>query len=319
VAEPGIRTYLANLPNPSSDDASAKDIRRYNYTKSLLEKVELLARELPEGGWVYDGYKYDDVIFRPIKTARYGDQLLWNHGRKFLCMSATILSADLMVEELGICYTHNRPYTTIEVPSNYPVENRPIHVAPVANMVYKEKLTAWPSMIAGLRGVLNLHPDERILVHCVSYELARYLVAGVKDANRPIITYYGSAHKAKALRDYAATHNSVMIAASMDRGIDLPDDMCRVQVVAKIPWPNTADKRINARMYSKGGSAWYAMHAVRTLIQMTGRGIRSPEDHAETYILDAQFGENLYKHEYLFPKWWKEALNWRFNKRKLVR
>jgi Rad3-related DNA helicase len=105
----------------------------------------------------------------------------------------------------------------------------------------------------------------------------------------------------------------------MDRGIDLPDDLCRVQVVAKIPYPNIKDRRINARMRSKGGSVWYRMQTIRSLVQMTGRGVRSETDRAVTYILDQQFGINLWRQgRFLFPSWWSEALNFRMTKRHLI-
>jgi Rad3-related DNA helicase len=240
-------------------------------------------------------------------------------GAKFLLMSASLLSDDLMVEELGICYDKTRQHTLIDLPSTFPVENRPIHVAPIANMSFKNKAVAWPQMAEGIRGVMRLHPDERILVHCVSYDLSKYLEAQLQDSTRPIITYLSAAHRESALSRYKKHPNSVMLAASMDRGIDLPHDECRVQVIAKVPYPNTSDKRIAARMHSKGGQAWYKMQTVRTIIQMTGRGVRSKDDHATTYILDGQFASNLYSNgEHLFPKWWKDALNWRFNKRKLT-
>jgi Rad3-related DNA helicase len=46
---------------------------------------------------------------------------------------------------------------------------------------------------------------------------------------------------------------------------------------------------------------------------MVGRGIRGPDDHAETYIVDGQFGSNVWhKSKHLFPNWWVDAVNWRF-------
>jgi len=190
-------------------------------------------------------------------------------------------------------------------------------------MSYKNKEQAWPDMLRGVAAVLDRHPSDRILVHTVSYELARYLKLGLKEGQwfgrRPIITYDSSKEKDDALRRYSATPNAVLLAASMDRGIDLPDDLCRVQVVAKIPFPNIKDKRINARMYSKNGRIWYRMQTIRTLIQMTGRGVRSETDHAVTYILDAAFTDNLWKSRHLFPDWWVEALSFRINKRHLIK
>jgi Rad3-related DNA helicase len=313
-AIPKVRAYLGTLP--PSGMGSLEQTRERDKVNELLSRLRVLAAELarPNPGWIYDGYDDGHAIFRPIRVGKFGNELLWPHANKFLLMSATVLSADLMADELG--YTGR--YELVDVPSNFPVENRKIHVVPFANMAWKNREQAWPRMVVGVAGVIHRHPGERVLVHTVSYELARYLNANLPaHTDRPLFTYLDSRGKADALAAYKDKPDSVLLAPSMDRGIDLPDDLCRVQVVAKIPYPNVKDRRISARMHASGGRGWYALQTIRTLIQMTGRGVRSKDDHATTYILDEQFTSNLRKNDYLFPKWWSDALNYRFSPRKL--
>lgn len=317
-AIPKVRAYFKSLPDPNDPTTDLTMLRERDSIGELLSRLRQLEIELPDGGWIYDGYDKGDAIFRPIRVGKYGQQILWPHANKFLLMSATILSADLMAEELGLTGS----YTLVDIPSNFPVENRKINVVPVADMSFKNREQAWPAMVRGVAGVLDRHPDERILVHTVSYELAKYIKAGLKDdmlfGRRPILTYDNSREKADILNQYKNTPGAVLVAASMDRGIDLPDDLCRVQVVAKIPFPNIKDKRISARMHSVGGRGWYNVQTIRTLIQMTGRGVRSAEDWATTYILDSQFQSNIMGAQYLLPTWWKEALNYRLSPRRLM-
>lgn len=312
-ALPKTRKYLASLPDPHARTTSADSIKEHGQISELLQRLINLEKELPLGGWIYDGYDKGDCVFRPIKVGRYGNDLLWPHARKFLLMSATILSADLMAEELGLTGS----YQLIDIPSNFPVENRQVHVVPIADMTFKNKEQSWPKMAEGVRAVANKHSDERILIHTVSYDLAQYLCDAL-DSSRAII-YRDSRSKQDALTQYKQSRNGILFAASMDRGIDLPDDLCRVQVVAKIPYPNTKDKRISARMHSSGGKGWYNLQTIRKLIQMTGRGVRSETDWATTYILDSQFNSNIGKADYLFPQWWKDALNYRMSPNKLLR
>jgi Rad3-related DNA helicase len=48
-------------------------------------------------------------------------------------------------------------------------------------------------------------------------------------------------------------------------------------------------------------------------VQMTGRAVRSKDDWCVSYILDAQFPNNLWKKaSSLFPDWWSESLDWEF-------
>jgi len=95
----------------------------------------------------------------------------------------------------------------------------------------------------------------------------------------------------------------------MTEGVDLPDDQCRVIIIAKIPWPSLASKQISARLHSsKDGQHWYAHRTVSTLIQASGRAQRSPEDFCEVYILDAQFTRLYNDNRALFPEWWRKSL-----------
>jgi Rad3-related DNA helicase len=99
----------------------------------------------------------------------------------------------------------------------------------------------------------------------------------------------------------------------MSRGVDFDGDKCRVQVVAKCPFPNLGDKKISARMHLPGGDLWYQVQTVRSMVQMTGRAVRGPDDWATTYILDKQFAVNVYRKSLrLFPRWWRDAVDTRF-------
>ena len=62
-------------------------------------------------------------------------------------------------------------------------------------------------------------------------------------------------------------------------------------------------------MHTKGGSGWYQTLTIRSLVQMTGRAMRSKDDWCETFILDKQFSDNiLSRSKRLLPDWWQEAI-----------
>lgn len=322
-AIPRVRDYLDGLT--PLHRAKGKEIREYKSTATLLDNLRMLEGELGVGNWIYDGYDTGQVIFRPIRVGKYGKSLLWPHGKRFLLMTATAISPELMLEEIG----WDEEFEVVSVPNLFPVKSRPVHITPVSDMSFKEKIRtdgeSWDEMVEGVRAVLNRHPNERILVHTVSYDLARHIKDGLKrnpspptdQSNRPIITYTASREKADALQNYKSHSNSVLIASSMDRGVDLPGDWCRVQVVAKISFLPIKDRRVSARMYSKGGMAWYRMHAIRALIQACGRAMRSKDDWCITYVLDSQFKSNLWKSDHLFPRWYTDAVDFSVSKRTL--
>lgn len=200
------------------------------------------------------------------------------------------------------------PYTSVLVPSTFSPALRPIYLYPIADMTYKNKEASYPTILNGIKAIGDRNPDSRILVHTVSYDLTRYLSQGM-GSNR-IVSYTSSNERQRAIDLYLATDNAIFLAPSLDRGIDLPDDDCRAIVIAKVPYLNLGDKQISARLHSRNGQLWYSVGAVRTMVQMSGRGMRHEEDYCETYILDRQFIGLWKKNKSLFPKWWSDALVW---------
>lgn len=202
-------------------------------------------------------------------------------------------------------------YSTTIVPSTFPPDLRPIYIYPIAELSFKTKETAYPIILSGLETIIRNHMDDRILVHTVSFAFTDYLHNNASDHVRPrMVSYRSSQQRQRAIDTYLYTPTTVLLAPSLDRGIDFPGNDCRAIVVAKIPYPQLNDKQISARLHSRGGQLWYTVQAVRSLVQMTGRGMRSANDFCETYILDRAFISLWRKYKHLFPTWWRDALIW---------
>jgi ATP-dependent DNA helicase DinG len=204
------------------------------------------------------------------------------------------------------------PYAFVRSPSTFPPQSRPIYVYPIAEVKRANNESAYPILARGVDEVAKKHPDSRILVHTVSYDLARYLVANCeKHAKQRAISYESAKDRQRAIDRYLNSPRSILIASSLDRGIDLPADDCRAIVVCKVPFPNLGDKQISARLHSPRGQLWYNVKTVRSIVQSTGRGMRSADDYCESYILDKQFITMIWKkNRNLIPSWWAEALIW---------
>lgn len=295
-AQPKIRLKLKNMRGYTDDP---KDVRLKTTLNRLLAKLETVSLD---DDWVYTGYDSGYITFKPIKVDKAAPEVLWNLGKSWLLMSATIISAQQMAEDLGL---DDSEWALVEVGSTFAPENRPIYVEPVANMTAKTKETAWPAALKRIKEILDWH-DERILIHTVSYKLAQYIASGIGER---AITYRDSQERESALAEFRSSLSGVLVAPSFERGIDLPYDECRVVIVAKVPFPYLGDKQISKRLYARGGKGWYAMSTVRALVQMTGRAMRHEDDKCEIYIIDSQFVSSIWKKsKRLLPDWWKEAL-----------
>jgi Rad3-related DNA helicase len=56
---------------------------------------------------------------------------------------------------------------------------------------------------------------------------------------------------------------------------------------------------------------WYQLKTALTLIQATGRPVRSVEDWVITVTLDSAFERFLIKNQDILPEWWKAAIEFK--------
>jgi Rad3-related DNA helicase len=314
-------TVAAQLRQLSFSDPDPKLIRerrllaegaeRYKNLVKLRVTSEGVSGAVVEGGWVLTGYEgegdYDKahLTFKPVRVDEIAQEKLWGHAKRWLLMSATLVSPEQMAADLGLA---EGEWAVVEMESGFPVWRRPIYYQPAADMSFKERDVAWPKMAAAVRQVIDDHPGVRVLVHTVSYRLTTYLAERLRGMGRPIVTYGDSKGRDAALAEFLGEPDSVLLAPSFERGIDLPHDDCRLIVIAQLPYPYLKDKQVSARMHGKGGQVWYVVQTIRAVCQMTGRGMRSADDRCDSVILDARFGRMWREWKRLFPKWWRQAV-----------
>jgi ATP-dependent DNA helicase DinG len=333
-----LTEFSAKLEDELNDMVRTLDPQSYNTVKYAAADAVRMSVELrndmdrgdddeDKGTWLRD-YDYSKesnpdpgLILKPVKVNQHGVRNLWRHGQQWLVMSATIISGDEMSQSLGVV----GDYATVEVPMTFPVENRPIILAPVADITYKNMANGILDLAHAIRVACEKHEGDRIMVHTVSYKLARDLEDELKRgvdrlSGRKIVTYTEGRGRERALEEYKRIPGAVMLAPSMARGIDLPDDLCRVQIIAKCPYPALGDKQIAARLHSPGGQLWYTVKTIRDIVQMTGRAVRHEDDWAVTYIFDQSFGKNLWSRwKRLFPEWWRESVDTKTDVREFIR
>ena len=295
----------------------ASDVRvRRDATNAarLAAKCAQVARVYGDGGWVRD-YRGSSraVVLKPVTVDEVADGYVWRHvgdgGEGWvLAMSATVLSADEWAGSCGV-----EEYGVVKVDSPFPVENRPVLFTPLGDM----KRATWerdmPKVVAGVKEILDTHADDAVLIHATSYQVARELVAGIKaTTGRDVMTHTDARGRDDALDAYVKAAGRggapVIVSPSLDRGVDLPGELCRVQVIAKVPFPNMGDRQISERLHQPGGQIWYTANTARTIVQMTGRGVRGVDDWAVTYVTDRQFSRWLKQAKVMLPDWWLDGV-----------
>lgn len=86
-----------------NDAGDVKKIRWRGQLKRLRDQAQHVAESLAEDetNWVRDNSK-DPLVLKPVNVAPYAAEALWAHGKRWLLMSATVISADQMVRDLGV-------------------------------------------------------------------------------------------------------------------------------------------------------------------------------------------------------------------------
>ena len=111
--------------------------------------------------------------------------------------------------------------------------------------------------------------------------------------------YEGSKQKGVMLELFKKKDDAVLMGPSLLEGLDLKDDISRFQIFFKVPYPHLGNPLIKAKMQTS--NEWYDWKTGISIMQGVGRSVRSEDDWAITYILDACFRSLINKQGFFPP------------------
>jgi Rad3-related DNA helicase len=79
-------------------------------------------------------------------------------------------------------------------------------------------------------------------------------------------------------------NDKILVGPSLIEGLSFDDDLCRFQIIMKVPYPSLADKFVKAK--KDINPAWYSNTTAISILQGVGRGIRNENDWCVTFIFD---------------------------------
>lgn len=247
---------------------------------------------------------YDGFRSMPLFADGLFQRFVAPLGKKILVMSATLPPAETMAASFGWA---KGDYASLDVPSPFAVENRPIYYKPVAALNYKNMEQNLPKIAKAIERILKAYPDSKGIVHCHSFKLGSSLYDLC-----PTLRKRGILHKPNMDRDAllenhcSSTKPTVLISPSMTEGVDLHDDLGRFAIIPKVPYPNMGDSWVKARM--EADPVWFNFTVIKTIVQACGRIVRHHNDQGDCYILDGKFDDLLRRSGDLFPEWFMDAL-----------
>lgn len=257
---------------------------------------------------IKESYEVVKVEFKPLDISKYC-KAVFDKCSKTIIMSATILNYKTFCKNIGIS-PDNDEVKFIQVPSDFPAENRPIYPMNVAYLNYNNlQLQETKSAITNaVDNLMTIHNKHKGIIHTTSYEQLNFIKDNIsKDNARRLIVTDPEIQRDEIVHEhFYAKKPTVLISPSLHTGLDLKEDLSRFQIITKVPYPNKSDRWINAKRNKV--PEWYYWQTGLKLVQAYGRSVRSKDDWAKTYILDSAFQYFLRKNREILPGWFLSAI-----------
>ena len=254
--------------------------------------------------WIFD---YDDSAelaqFKPLKVNSYARDTLFEYADVVLFMSATILDCDLFADWLGI--SRDEIYQ-IRKKSPFDIERNQIIAYEGYNLSRNYIKVNAPKTVRPVNDILENHKNEKGIIHTVSAKCMKYLI---EKLDNPRLIGHDAKNRQEQLEIFIKSEEPlVLISPSMAEGVDLPDDLCRFQVMYKIPYPDWGDRQVNQR--TAIDPEWYDYKTCLNMVQTHGRGMRDENDYCRTYVIDSRFKSYIRSHpaNRFIPDTFKEAI-----------
>jgi Rad3-related DNA helicase len=283
------------------------DIRKAERLENLQSRLAMFMNELDDNQWVCNyqkKHRYRVIEIKPLFVRKFAKRLIFSKANHILMMSATILSSQTMIDALGL---KRDEVAAVQMPSYFPVENRPIFLEPCGSLSYKNKQKTFPVLVKTVDKICSKHHDKKGIIHTHNFEIADLLIERCKNSKR-FLFQRDFDSKEEMLRYHGKQSNSVIVAPAMHEGLDLANDLSRFQILCKIPYPNQNN---NPQLKERVKLSWnyYVWLTALKFVQSYGRSIRHDEDWAHTYIVDSDFARFLDMSVDILPEWFLEAID----------
>ena len=278
-----------------------QDIKTFAEISLGLAHDELII-DLPDKESILNNVMDISAEFKPFSVVDDTRELL-NLGNICIFLTGTLGSKEKFCE-----WNNINPEETYYIyeKSPFDVANRPIYTDFVGKMSgYRGKKPNWknPRAITKLKELLDKHNGQKGVIHTSSNEQAFWIIQELREY--PLV-FVGGDDRNIVLKEFTESkETSVLIGASIKDGVDFKGDLCRFQIVFKIPYP-----QLNEQVkYRKDlDPKWFYYQTVMALMQAYGRGIRDMDDWCVMYIIDSSFKQLFDYNRGFFNEYFIEAV-----------
>ncbi len=283
-----------------------KLMKELRHAESFVDRTAKLSRVAPDN-WVCSRIDGSDIgrlwRFECVWPGQYKERLFRNIPRVIL-MSAVLRPKTM--QWLGIKAVD---YDFREWGRQFPAANGPVVWVPTARVGHRMSDEDKGMWLARNREIFEWGSDRNGLVHTVSFARSREIAEQAGDGTRGKLHLNGAADPDSTparevyQRFIGATEPGVLISPSFSTGWDFKYKASEWQTIAKIAFPDTRSKVMQARLVRDKG--YGNSIAAQDLVQACGRIVRDYDDRGTTLLIDNNWAwfKNAASED--FPRWFK--------------
>lgn len=212
-----------------------------------------------------------------------------------LFMSATLGNIDEYATLMGI---RKNEYTALRLPSTFDFSQSPIYLTKSGWLNYKNFDIEINKVLGDCIKICNEHQTEKGVIHTSTFKVTNLLREYVQRTgndilNKRLLFYQNANEKEKLIEHFRNSQLPlILVGPSLYEGIDLPDDLCRFQILIKTPYAQI-NSYIKKKM--KRYPFWYKRNCIEKIIQAIGRSNRHKSDWSKVYLLDNCFNDIIFE------------------------
>ena len=206
--------------------------------KSFAEYIEIISKTSYNDIIKNPSDNLSTVVFNCINESYLMDNFFHKNCKNKMYMSATIGDIDEFARSISVTN-----YTGIDIPSTFDFTNSPIYYVDAYKMSFKDKDTSFPEVVKMISSILRMYGGKRGIIQTGSYSFAKKLYEDVDaDSRKRLLVYDDSSEKAESIEIFKNSTDMVLVGPSLIEGLSFDDDLCRFQIIMKVPYPSLKDK-----------------------------------------------------------------------------
>lgn len=294
-SSPTVKKWLNQIKNSAiasyekiSDDIK-NNIHSMNYTQGEVGRLNSLKNIIDQidivlSNWTFCKYivikNNDNITVTPLQVKDLTEKI-FSYANTVIFLSSTIYDVQCFARTLGI-----PTYKYIEQPGVFDSKKSPIYAPCKVSLNHSNLSSLLPTVLKQIKDICDMYPKSKGLIHTHTNAITQAIQKKITDKRFLFKTdVFTNEHILYEHR--GSSDATVLVSPSLVFGVDLPDDLCRFQIIVKLPYPSLGDKRIST--LAKEDPSWYESKMFTKLIQMCGRGTRNEFDYCDTFVLDGNF------------------------------